>query len=246
MCRLRSSLALLVFLISMLAPSCLVEAQSLQSKLLQKVKTFDTDNSSTVGQLIEFAQRFEVLMGIEWIDNSNEKAADPVHARNTTAQQILQRILQNKPGTTFTLSSGVVHVFNVSHVANSQNFLNVRIPHFKVENESLFGAEWLLRGAIHQVLNPQPGGIGGGHGHGIPRSDAFDVRNISFSINNATVRQILNIIAVRQGNALWVVRILPSQKMPDGRFQAQATSASGADVAPDFHWDFLPLKDLKK
>jgi len=185
-------------------------------------------------------------MGIEWIDNSNERAPESVHARNTTAQRILQQIVQEKPGTTFRLSGGVVHVFTSSRVSDGQNFLNLRIPHFQVENESLLGAEWLLRVAIHEVLNPRPGGYGGGHGHGVPRRDTFDVRNLSFSINNATVRQILNTIAVKQGNALWVVRLKQNEMMDNGRFYAQTASMISKKSSSDFHWEFIPLRDLIK
>ncbi len=246
MYHLKISVTLLVFLMSSLLPSCPVPAQGLQSKLIQKVNAFDSDSLSTVGQLIDFAQHFQIPMGIEWIDNSNERAPESVHARNTTAQRILQQIVQEKPGTTFRLSGGVVHVFTSSRVSDGQNFLNLRIPHFQVENESLLGAEWLLRVAIHEVLNPRPGGYGGGHGHGVPRRDTFDVRNLSFSINNATVRQILNTIAVKQGNALWVVRLKQNEMMDNGRFYAQTASMISKKSSSDFHWEFIPLRDLIK
>ena len=225
-------------------PSSSVTAQGLQSKLAQKVKAFDSESSSTVRQLIDFAQRFQIPMGIEWVDKSEESVAPPVHARNTTAQHILQQIVQAKHGNGFTLTGGVVHVFATSIINDRRNFLNLRVPSFQVKNESLFGAEYLLRVSIHQVLNPSPG-YGGGYGHGVPRSDTFDVRNVSFSINNATVRQILNSIAARQGNALWVVRIKPSQMMANGRFYAQTISATSKEAAPDFHWVFIPLKETK-
>jgi hypothetical protein len=185
-------------------------------------------------------------MGIELVNESAESVAPPIHARNTTAQRIIQQIVHERPGTDFTLSGGVVHVFQTSIVTDARNFLNLQIPHFQVANENLFGAEWLLRVAIHEVLNPRPGGYGGGHGHGVPRSDTFDVRNLSFSINNATVRQILDTIAAKQRNALWVVRLKQSQMMDNGRFYAQTASAMSKEAAPDFHWEFIPLKDLKK
>ncbi len=60
------------------------------------------------------------------------------------------------------------------------------------------------------------------------------------------VRGILNKIAVAQGNALWVVRLEPNQMMSNGRFYAQSASAMGKEPAPDFHWDFIPLRDLAK
>lgn len=245
--RMTKQIVVIVFSLLMLMVSwSSARAQSIESKLAQKVKTYDSESPSTLGQLIDFARNFQVPMGIEWVDKSEERAAAPVHARNTTTQRILQQIVREKPGTTFTLSGGIVHVFASSGISEVQNFLNLRIPHFQVENENLFGAEWLLRVAIDEVLNPRPGGYGGGHGHGVPRSDTFDVRNLRFSINHATVRQILNTIAIRQGNALWVVRILPSEMMRNGRFYAQTSSAVSKEAAPDFHWEFIPLKELKK
>jgi hypothetical protein len=141
----------------LLVPSCPVKAQDLQSKLAQRVNALDSDNPSTVDQLVDFAQLFQIPIGIEWVDDLNERVAAPVHVRNTTAQRILQQIVQEKAGTTFTLSGGVVHVFPSSRISDGHNFLNLRIPNFQVENQSLFGAEWLLRVTIHEVLNPRPG-----------------------------------------------------------------------------------------
>ncbi len=234
----------LLFLTLIMLPPSPVTGQGLQSKLAQRVKAFDSESSSTVSQLIDFAQRFQIPMGIEWLDKSDEGVAPPIHARNTTAQRILQQIVQEKRGNGFTLSGGVVHVFASSIITDPRNFLNLRVSSFRVNNESLFGAEWLLRINIHQVLNPRSGGgYGGGHGNGVPRSDTFDVRNISFSVNNATVRQILNSIAARQSNALWIVRLRQKQIMNNGRFYAQAASPTSSDAAPDFHWDFIPLKE---
>jgi hypothetical protein len=223
-----------------------VKCQGLQSELAQRVKAFDSESSSTVGQLVDVAQRFQIPMGIELANESQESVAPPIHARNTMPQRIIQQIVQERPGTSFTVSGGVVHVFAASIVTERRNFLNLRVFRFQVENESLFGAEWLLRVSIHQVLNPGQGGYGGGHGHGVPRNDTFDLRNVSFSVSNATVRQILNGIVAKQGNALWLVRISPSQMMANGRFYVQTASATSSTAAPDFHWEFLPLKEVRR
>ncbi len=134
-----------------------VKGQGLQSELAQRVKAFDSESASTVVQLVDFAQRFQIPMGIELANESEESVAPPIHARNTTAQRIIQQIVHERPGTGFTLSGGVLHVFATSIVNDHRNFLNLRMSHFQVENESLFGAEWLLRVSIHQVLSPSPG-----------------------------------------------------------------------------------------
>jgi len=240
-----TKVALALFVALFLISSSSIKGQGLQSELARRVKAFDSESSSTIGQLVDFAQRFQIPMGIELASESEESVAPPIHARNTTAQRIIQQIVHERPGTGFTLSGGVLHVFATSIVTDRRNFLNLRVCRFQVEKENLFGAEWLLRVSIHQVLSPRPGGYGGGHGYGVSRTDTFDVRNLSFSINNATVRQILNGIVAKQGNALWLVRINPSQMMANGRFYVQTASATSATAAPDFHWEFLPLKEVR-
>ncbi len=139
-------------------PLSTATAQGLQSKLAQRVSAFDSESSTTVGQLIDFAQRFQIPMGIEWLEKAEEGVAPPIHARNTTAQHILQQIVQQKSGNGFALRDGVVHVFSSSIINDERNFLNLRVPHFQVKNDTLFGAEFLLRVSIHQVLNPGRGG----------------------------------------------------------------------------------------
>src|SRR5713101_6497739 len=110
---------LLVLVTLIILPLCSIGGQELQSKLAQRVKAFDSESPSTVGQLIDFARRFEIPMGIEWVEKAGEKPASSIHARNTTPQRILQHIVHKDPGNGFIVNSGVVHVF-------SSSFLNDR------------------------------------------------------------------------------------------------------------------------
>jgi hypothetical protein len=156
-------------LINLLLPSLSTAAvQSFHSKLAQPVSRFDSENSSTADQLIEFAQQFHIPMGIEWVEMAVESSAKPVHARNSTARAVLEQIVKQRQGMGFSGSDGVVHVFDQSFINDSRNFLNVHIPHFRVENETLFGAEFWLKIDIERVLTPVAGGFAGGHGYGIP------------------------------------------------------------------------------
>jgi hypothetical protein len=233
---------LLVLISVFMLPTPLVKGQAIESRLAQKVKAFDSESSSTIVQLTDLARRFQIPMGIEWRDELEVRVAPPIHARNTTVQQILRRIVQEQPRNDFTLNDGVIHVFASSLINDPRNFLNLRIPHFRVENETLFGAAYRLRTSIHRILQPSPTSAGG-HGHGIPSQDNFDVPNVSFSGSNLTVRQILNNIVAMQGNALWIVRIKPSQMMAEWSFYAQTVSAINREAAPDFKWEFVPLKE---
>jgi hypothetical protein len=49
----------------------------------------------------------------------------------------------------------------------------------------------------------------------------------------------------RQGNALWLVRFIPWQMMANGRFYVQTASPTSRTAAADFHWEFLPLKEVR-
>src|SRR6266481_1388356 len=169
-------LAINVILLITCLPSSLANAaeQTLHSKLAQHVSGFDSENSSTEGQLIELAQQFHIPMGIELVERVGESSAKPIQARNTSAKAVLEQIVKQKQGTGFSVSDGMVHVFDQSLSNDSKNFLNLHIPHFRAENETLFGAEFWLKIVIEHVLTPVSGGWAGGHGYGIPRSDTFD------------------------------------------------------------------------
>jgi len=240
--------AINVILLTTLLPSSLPAKaeQDSHSELAQHISRFDSENSSTAGQLIDFAQQLHIPMGIELVEGTRSQGAQPVHAQNTTARSVLEQIVKQRQGTGFSVSDGVVHVFDQSISSDSKNFLNLHIPDFRVANETLFGAEFWLRVDIERVVTPFSGGFAGGHGYGIPRTDTFDKHNINLSVHDATVRQLLDRIVSQQGNALWLVRILPSEMMSNGRFYAQAASRDNKTAVADFRWEFIPLKtDLK-
>jgi hypothetical protein len=239
----RAIIRLLVLIIMITCASPLVIGQTLEAKLTQNVTAFDSESSSTIDQLIAFARQFQIPMGIEWLQTTKEKPARPIHVNNASAQYVLHAILQQQPGYQYTKSDGIIHVFASSLIGDRRNFLELRVPKFKVEAENLFGAEYKLRISIQQVLHPSSGS-GGGYG-GVGLKNDFDVRKITFSGTDLTVRQILNKIAAAQGNALWVVGLKQGQMMDNARFYAQTLSPTTTEAAADFHWKFMPLKENK-
>ena len=92
-----TKVALPLFVALFLISSSSVNGQGLQSELAQRVKAFDSESSSTVRQLVDFAQRFQIPMGIELAIESEQSVAPPIHARNTTAQRIIQQIVHERP-----------------------------------------------------------------------------------------------------------------------------------------------------
>lgn len=225
-----------------LCASPLVFCQTLDFKLTQKVEAFDSESSSTIQQLVDLAQKFQIPIGVEWLHTQNEKPARPIHVRNALVRDVLRKILRQQPGYQFMVRDGIVHIFASGLINDRRNFLNLVVPIFKAKEESLIGVNYHLAQRIKLLLHPSPG-FGGGYG-GVGLKNDFAVRKITFAGSNLTIRQILSKTVAQQGNALWVVRMKNSEMMKNEPFYAQTISLTSDDVAPDFSWQFIPLRKL--
>lgn len=228
----------ILFIIVFFAP---VFAQTGDSQVLyQQIDVFDSEAQSAEEQLIELAQRLNIPIGIEWSDAHTKKAAPPVHLRKTTVREAIRHILQHHHNHEFEIKDGVIHIFSHSFVNDGRNFLNLRIPEFNLSNANLISASHQLKTALTLSLSPGSN-YGGGYGYGTPRDDGFDKNSISFSGRNLTVREILTKIVVANGNALWIVRLIPSQMMENGPFFLQGPLSEENRNATSFVWQFIPL-----
>lgn len=220
-----------------------VNAQDLAARLSQPAN-YQPTATTTLQQLIEVAQHYRIPMGIEWIAETKTDAAPLIEpVKPHTVNDLIVAILQHSPGYVAQQRNGVLQIAQTDFLENQENFLNLRFSEFQTQEANVFGAEALLRTRIFMKLNPGQG-YGGGYGYGVPRDDGFDKPTITLAGNDLTVREILNKIATGNGNALWVVQFSPSQKMSGMPFRAQV-SLNGAETMQDFHWQFLPLAQLK-
>ena len=225
--------------ILLLGTSSTIFGQSLDQKLRQNCATYDSDKRTTLEQLIELAQRFQIPMGIEWVDRPDDATAKPIHLRNVNVAEVISHILNQQAGYRFVVEDALIQVSATGLADDPLNFLNIRFPSYSVKDDSLLEAEYWLRVWIRRSLHPGQN-EGGGHGGASSQTD-FNDPTITFSVTNATVREILNKITVAQGNCLWVVHLNPSQLMEGERFYAQELSPTGKGVS-DFIWEFYPLK----
>jgi hypothetical protein len=220
-----------------------LEAQDLSSRLSQPAN-YRPKAMTTLQQLIEVAQHYRIPMGIEWVqDTKTETAPQPETTRAATANDLINAILQNAPGYVAQQSDGVLHIAKTDFLGKRENFLNLRISQFQLDNSDVFGAQFLLKGSIRHRLHPEGSGYNGGYGHGTPRDDGFDKPNITLAGNNLSVREILNKVVVGNGNALWVVQFSASHKMSEYPFRAVVSLNDGQTLA-GFHWHFIPLAKL--
>jgi hypothetical protein len=224
-----------------------LNAQDLSSRLAQPAG-YQPKATTTLQQLIEVAQHYRIPMGIEWIQESKDDTDPlPEPVKRSTVNDLIAAILQNAPGYVAQQRNGVLQIAKMDFLDKPENFLNLRISEFELQDANMFGAKSQLRNSIDLELHPNRAGYGsnGGYGYGVPRDDDFDKRNITFAGNDLTVREILTKIAAANGNALWVVQFSPSQKLAGTSFRAQISLYDGKTV-PDFFWHFLPLATNKE
>lgn len=219
----------------------LTPAQILESKLDQKA-TFVPQNKSALDQLIEIAQHYQIPMGIEWSGQRDVKTDALALGHDATVRELISAVLLQAPSQQLIVEDGIIHITSSDHATDAQNILNLRIEKFRMTNENLFYAEDRLRLAIDMTLHPddyEDGFIGS---YGYAPGDVFAVKNISFEASNLTVRNILDKIALANGNALWVVRLGTAEQKIDQQ-KPQAASRNGEQIANPLPWKFIPLRE---
>jgi hypothetical protein len=215
-----------------------ISAQDVEMKLAQRAD-FTPAAAGAREQLVQVAQHYKIPMGIEWVLQTEEEHTNPIAGKAPTVMALLNSILQSTPNYSITVRNGVVNVSHTRYVADSRNFLNLRIGEFNLNKANVFDADAKLRFTIHRTLHPERylGGTNGGYGYGVPDENGLDIQNISLSGKDLTVRDILERIVSTNGNTLWLVNIAPSRMMKNEPFFAQFD----ANQERDFFWTIIPF-----
>ena len=217
-------------------------AQTLQERLEQQT-IFIPQNSSPAEQLIEVAQRFKIPMAIEWLEQKSEQSKPTLNFKRGSVLDLIKTIIQQSPEHQLLVEGRILYIYPPAVAAHQFNFLNLRIENYEVNEESLFGAEDALRICINVMLYPElyKDGYAGGYGGGYP--DVFWKKNVTFSGDDLTIREILNGIAAESGNALWIV------KFNSDEFDGDQPKWIGVPINESGHsplnsrWQFIPLNE---
>lgn len=231
---------LAIILVVALAPSG-AAAQNLETRLARKAD-FVPAAGSVRDQLVQVAQHYKIPMGIEWVLQPEEKQVKLVSGEAPTVMALLRLILRASPEYSLTVSKGIVNVSDSRYNVDSRNFLNLTIREFTLAKGNVYDAEAELQFKIRATLHPERYlyGSNGGYGYGVPDENGLEVRNLSFSEKDLSVRDILDRIVSANGNALWVVNIAPSRMMEDEPFFAQFD----AKQETAFFWKIVPFNRL--
>lgn len=183
-----------------------VSASTLRDQLEQQTD-YVPSSERVSEQLIEVARHFHIPMAIEWLRETNEPVIPHMPSEKRSVLELIKAIVSQSPRHQIVAQDHIVYVFPPAAMSSRMNFLNLRIGHYEVSNESLFGAEARLRTCINMMLYPElyENGYGGGYGGGSPH--IFWKQNITVSEDKMTIREILNQIAVESCSALWIVEL---------------------------------------
>jgi hypothetical protein len=216
----------------------------LEAKLARKADFVPSDKS-TLDRLVAIAKHYEIPMGIEWIGGTGsedlEVPASAVPA-TPTVRDLLTAIVSRLPDYQFTVQNGVVHIAPPVFAVRSDNYLNLMIEDFAVDNDTLFGAAHDLRLAIDMTLHPKEyeGGYAGGYGNN--PDHVFAKKRFSYKSDDLTVRQILDGLAKANGNALWIAEFDREDFAPQVNLNtAGPVKDKSEDSKP--RWRFVPLRD---
>jgi hypothetical protein len=217
--------------------------ESLEEKL-STVTEYMPKATAPVDQLVEVAQRLKIPMGIEWAGPESAATSEKTGvAKKRTVRELIEHIASVSPEHCVVVDDGLVRVYSPTQAAHLFNFLNIRLKDYHVNDGDLFAAEDQLRWAIRFTLTPEKyrNGYNGGYGHGA--NNIFEIPKFSLSASDVTIREVLNRIALAQGNALWVATIR-NEKLQGVQPYWKQNGADGGDVPVTAAWHFFPLAEI--
>ena len=219
--------------------------ESLEEKL-GTVTDFVAKATGPVDQLVEVARRFKIPMAIEWAERESAVSAEktPV-SKKQTVRELIEQIASVSPEHCVVVDGGLVRVYSPTKATHPFNFLNIRLKNYYVKQGDLFAAEDQLRWAIRFALEPEKyrNGYNGGYGHGA--NHIFEIPQFTLSISDVTIREVLNRIALAQGNALWVTTI-KNEELEGREPRWKQNGADGGDLPVTSAWHFLPLAEIEE
>lgn len=209
----RGSIQLYPIILVLLLTGTAASASTLQEKLEQHTD-YVPPGDTVRDQLIDVAQHFHVPAAIEWLVEENEKPPPKLSSDKRTLRELIKAIVDQSPRHQMLIHDRLVYVFPPAAVNSKLNFLNLRIDTYHITNESILGANDELQLCINEKLYPHlyDGGINGGYG-GPP--GLLWKENISLSLDNRTIREILDEVIVESGLALWIVELTPDELKGD-------------------------------
>jgi hypothetical protein len=184
-----------------------------------------------VDALLKVATQFQIPMGIEWSENASTAQKISESWTDADVQQVIQRLVNAQRGYEFEVKDGVVHVFPEWAKSSQQDFVNLKVQKFIVRNEVAAAATRQLRDLVKLTVSPPPqtGATAGGTAGS--QLGTIEDREISLKLENLTVRDALDQIALVSDRKIWVVTFTEEPLLTPTGFRR--TRSLWIDTVPD-------------
>jgi hypothetical protein len=224
--------------------SDLMSADDIRSKLNVKVQRYDLSAQSFVDALTVAAAHFQLPIGIQWVDTPAARSALTLHWRDTTVESVIRDIVKTQSGYQVVVKNGVVHVVVPSEVPGRQNFLQVKLQSFQVQNEPVDYALRELRKLVRLRVSPPPRFLPG-RGGGIVGSGLSTIEQplVNLDLSNVTAQDILDSLASSSPRQIWIVTFSADRTLTPTGYR-RTLSLWNPSPVPDseqpvwdmFHW----------
>jgi hypothetical protein len=169
-------------------------ARNSESLLSRHVSHFSIGKTSALDALIWFGRDQRICFGIEFYGGLSN--AVQIKMDDAAVGEIVQKILGSTSDYQLSVSDGVILIRKRG--VKSPDWLNHRLPHFKVPKGELMSVNSQLWMALEMDLDPSKQGFGGDY----PPTDPIDDVG-PFDERGQTVRQLLVRIVAASRGATW-------------------------------------------
>lgn len=202
--------------------------------LASRIVHFDNHGAPLVPTFLMIGATYSIPVGIERVVPDARSRPITVRLDEGTLKQLLDMAAGSLPGYAWSLEDGVIDLYGPDERSRSTNLLNTVVHEFELNKGTINDANAKLREVIFTAsavaANSNLGGplgIGGDS----PGVGSLELMQFTFTMRNATVRDILNrlvrlSLGVPGGGVAWVATVPPP----------------GLDRAPQNGlWELVPL-----
>ncbi len=217
-----------------------------QAKLEAKVSFYSLEEQDFAHGLFSFASKFQLPMGIEWVRSAETTKKISLSWKDKSVQQMLEMVVSRQAGYKFDIGEdGVVHVFPAAMHLSSQDFLNLRIDRFEVQNEIVELANHRLHDLVSAKLSPRRPQSHSPAGTGYSQGAQVGDPEFSLALTQVPVREVLDRLALASDRKIWVVTFVAGAYVKQTGYLRTITLWNNAHI-PDAEqpiWNMLRWND---
>ena len=212
----------------------------LSTKLAVRVPEYDVRAKNYIQALVQTASRFQIPLGVEWVETPSARDRFVGSWKNATVREILSTIVHRQKGYKLNVADGIVHIYAPGAIPDHQNFLRVKVDHFEVEQQVVELVSRRLHDLVRLAVSPPKPGHGrkGVFGSlGVNPSDP----KIGVKLDNVTVQMALSALALASDRKVWVVTFLSDSSLTATGLRRTRTLWTNSPVPDDEQpvWDLL-------